>query len=113
MGVGRHLIDVPDCINVGDGGVDAYIDNAAPYDNDVIPNGSSVFQVKSGDLEPAECRRELHIGDDLGQPIKPELSFRLEQGAAYVLVLMVDITGAKVRRRREAIEAELAKRGHV
>ena len=112
VGVGRHLIDVPDCINVGDGGVDAYIDNAAPYDDDVIPNGSSVFQVKSGDLEPAECRRELHVGDDLGQPIKPELSFRLEQGAAYVLVLMVDITDAKVRRRREAIETELAKRGH-
>ena len=27
VGIGRHLIDVPNCINVGDGGIDAYIDN--------------------------------------------------------------------------------------
>ena len=112
VGVGRHLIDVPDCINVGDGGVDAYIYNPAPYDDDVIPNGSSVFQVKSGDLGPAECRQELHVGDDLGQPIKPELSFRLERGAAYVIVLMVDIPDVAVRRRQEAIQSELGRCGH-
>lgn len=50
VGIGRHLINVPDCINVGDGGIDAYIDDAHPSDDDVIPEGSSVFQIKSADL---------------------------------------------------------------
>ena len=110
-GIGRHLINVPDCINVGDGGVDAYIDDAHPTDDDVIPEGSSVYQIKSSDLEPKACQRELHINGDLSKPLKDELVHRLEKGAAYILVLAADITDSKVRARRNAILGDLAKSG--
>ncbi len=110
--IGRHLINVPDCINVGDGGIDAYIDDAYPTDNDVIPDGSSVFQIKSSDLAPTACKRELHIAGSLSAPLKEELDFRLKQGAAYVLVLMADITDPMIRARHDAIQEELANFGY-
>ena len=110
--IGRHLVNVPDCINIGDGGVDAYIDDANPSDDDVIPDGSSVFQVKSSDLAPTACKRELHVAGNLGAPLKEELDFRLKQGAAYVLVLMADITDQMIRARRDAIQEELANIGY-
>ena len=108
VGVGRHLINVPDCINVGDGGVDAYINDVHPSHDEVIPEGSSVYQIKSTDIEPTACKRELHTAGDLGKPLKDELDVRLSSGAAYVLVLFADITDAQTRWRREAIEKELA-----
>ena len=112
VGIGRHLINVPDCINVGDGGIDAYIDDARPLDDDVIPEGSTAFQIKSSDLGPQACRRELHDKGDLAKPLKDELNLRLRQGAAYVLVLMAEMTVAKLARRRNAIREELAKHGY-
>ena len=110
--IGRHLINVPDCINVGDGGVDAFIDDAFPTDEDVIPKGSTIFQVKSADLEPMECRKELHAGGDVKGSLKEELDCRLKQGSTYVLVLCADITDAKKRRRHEAIKEELTNLGY-
>lgn len=112
VGIGRHLINVPDCINVGDGGIDAYIDDACPSDDDVIPIGSSAFQIKSADLKPTACRRELHIGDDLTNPLKKELDRRLQRGAAYVLVLSADITDAQTQARLKAVKEELVLCGH-
>ncbi len=110
--IGRHLVNVPNCINVGDGGVDAFIDDANPSDDDVIPGGSSVFQIKSSDLAPTACKRELHVAGNLNAPIKEELDFRLKQGAAYVLALMADITDQMIRNRRHAIQEELADFGY-
>ena len=112
VGIGRHLIDVPDCINVGDGGVDAYIDNACPSDDDVIPRGSSVFQIKSADLAPMACRRELHVMGDLSKPLKDELNLRFQQGAAYVLVLSADVTHVILQARLDAIRGELREFGY-
>ena len=112
VGIGRHLINVPDCINVGDGGIDAYIDDACPSDDDVIPIGSSAFQIKSADLKPTACRHELHIGDDLTNPLKKELDRRLQRGAAYVLVLSADITDAQTQARLRAVKEELVLCGH-
>jgi hypothetical protein len=40
VGIARHLIDVPDCINVGDGGIDAYIKEANPSIDEVISRGT-------------------------------------------------------------------------
>ena len=111
VGIGRHLIDVPDCINVGDGGVDAFIDDGAPSRASVIPQGSSVFQIKSGDLQPSDCKRELHDDGKLERSLKQELQTRLADGATYVLVLMADITDRNHRRRHEAIREELSAHG--
>ena len=112
VGIGRHLINVPDCINVGDGGIDAYIDGAHPSDDDVIPEGSSVFQIKSADLGPTACKRELHVKGDLAKPLKDALDRRLHDGATYVLVLMAEITDAKLMSRHSAVKQELAKYGY-
>ena len=113
VGVGRHLINVPNCINVGDGGVDAYINDVHPSHDEVIPEGSSVYQIKSTDIGPTACKRELHTARDLSKSLKDELDVRLRSGAAYVLVLFADITDAKIRQRRKAIEKELAKFGYA
>ena len=45
-GIGRNLVNIPDCINVGDGGLDALIPNVSPNFADVIPNGTSGYQRK-------------------------------------------------------------------
>lgn len=113
VGIGRNLVDVPDCINVGDGGIDAFISDAEPSSEDLIPWGTSVFQIKSADLEPKACRRELHESGDLRKQLKPELSARLDEGVTYVLVLMADITNVMFQNRYEALRSELHKYGYA
>jgi len=49
VGIGRNLIDVPSCINVSDGGLDAVIENASPSSEEVIPSGISGYQIKATD----------------------------------------------------------------
>jgi len=46
VGIGRNLIDTPDCINVGDGGLDSVIQNATPSSFEIIPSGFCGFQIK-------------------------------------------------------------------
>lgn len=58
VGISRHLIDAPDCINVGDGGVDAVIENANSTSEDIIPSGLSgkIFRFISSRLQKrASC----------------------------------------------------------
>ena len=97
---------------MGDGGVDAYIENIDPTDDDVIPKGSSVFQIKSADMQPKACKRELHVDGDLESLLKDELDTRLSEGAAYVLVLAADITSERRMARLTAIQEELARLGY-
>lgn len=92
VGIGRNLIDVPDCINVGDGGLDSVIQNAAPSSVDIVPSGFSGFQIKSSDLRPGNCRKELHQGGNLKAPLKPEITRLLDNDGTYTLVLFADIT---------------------
>ncbi len=109
VGVGRHLIDVPDCINVGDGGIDAYIENANPSSDEIIPRGMTGYQIKSTDLSPKDCRKELC--QDKKKSIKPEIKRVLDNGGTYVLVLFADITSQKKIRREMALKAELKRLG--
>ena len=113
VGIGRHLIDVPDCINVGDGGVDAYIDNANPSDDDVIPRGSTVFQIKSADLASTACRRELHVMGDPQQAaqgrIEPSPSAR--SGICPCTFGGCNVN-AKIQARLDAIRGELSDFGY-
>jgi len=112
VGIGVHLISVPQCINVPDGGIDALILDAQPLDNTLIPCGTTGFQIKSSDLEPADCKKELHIDGNLDAPIKPEIKRILEAGGNYVLVLFAEITSRQWRNRNEAIRQELDRLGY-
>ena len=109
VGIARHLIDAPDCINVGDGGLDAVIKDAKPVSEDFIPAGISGFQIKSSDLQPAECRQELYSGGNL----KPAIKRVLDANGVYVLVLFEEMPSETMKRDREnAILEELLKIGY-
>ena len=110
--IGRHLIDVPQCVNVGDGGLDAIIADAKPLFDEVIPEATSGFQIKSGDLAPSECKKELHQEGNLKKSIKPEIKRLLDRKGTYVLALFPDIVGQKKARREEAIKRELKNLGY-
>ncbi len=112
VGIGRNLIDVPDCINVGDGGIDAYIEDAEPEDDDVIPQGTTGFQIKSSDLQPMQCKRELHKRGDLEEPLKPEVERILDLGGNYILVLFASLPPNVRRAREDAIREELTNYGY-
>ncbi len=112
VGVGNHLINVPDCINVGDGGIDAFIKNANPSRDDLIPNGTSGFQIKSSDLQPKDCKKELHEGENLNRPIKPEIKRLLDENGTYVLVLFANISKKQRTNRENDLKEELVNLGY-
>ena len=110
VGIGRNLIDFPDCINVGDGGLDAVIKDVKPLCDEVIPSGVSGYQVKSSNLYPGDCKKELHQSRDLKKPLKPEIKRLLDNNGTYILVLFADIVNK--RKREEAIKEELERIGY-
>lgn len=83
-----------------------------PSAEDVIPEGSSGFQIKSSDLQPIQCKKELHEKKDLQEPLSPEIKRLLAENGTYVLVLFADITDQKKGNREIAIKTELIKMGH-
>ncbi len=113
VGIGRNIINAPQCINVGDGGIDAYVKDANPISDEAIPNGISGYQIKSSNLTSAACKKELHMNDDLSQPIKPEIKKILDGNGTYILVLFADITSPRATAPKEqAIKDELIRLGY-
>lgn len=112
VGIGRHLIDVPNCINVGDGGIDAFIENAMPSIDELIPCGTSGFQIKSSDLSPLNCKKELHKKGKIDESIKPEVKKLLDEDGTYILVLFADITTQNKNIRENTIREELIRLGY-
>ncbi len=110
--IGRQLISVPDCINVGDGGLDALVENANPSSEDLIPKGTSGFQIKSGDLSPKECKKELHSKKDLEESLQPGIKRVLDDKGTYILVLFAELTDPKIQSRENAILEDLKKNGY-
>ncbi len=111
VGIGKNLIDAPQCVNVGDGGIDAVVKDAEPLSDEVIPEGDSGFQIKSSDLKPGECRKELHQGKDRNRPIKPEIERILDEDGTYVLVLFAEISPLQRTHREECLKDELLRLG--
>ena len=107
VGIGRNLNDVPDCINVGDGGIDAFIEDASPSKDELIPKGTSGYQIKSSDLIPSLCKKELHIEKNLEKPLKPEIKRILDAGGTYILVLFADINRKQKVKREQELKDEL------
>jgi hypothetical protein len=112
VGIGRHIIDVPDCINVGDGGIDAFLNEANPSIDDIIPIGTTGFQIKSSDLSPTACKNELHQNNKSSQPIKPEIKNILDKGGTYILVIFADISKTQRTKREQALRDELDRLGY-
>ena len=109
VGIGGHLVTVPDCINTPDGGVDATIEDAAPTDNSLILPGLTGYQIKSSDLSPKKCREELYGQNKIENPLKPEIKRILDAGGNYVLVLFANLTPQQITRRQNALNEELGK----
>jgi hypothetical protein len=90
-----------DLENVPDGGVDAFLESAAETSR--LPRGKSAWQFKSGDLQPAECAKELR-----GAVHALEI---LRDGGSYRLVLGADLNARKVAGRRKALQDEAGAHG--
>ena len=105
--VGQYLVLVPSNINVADGGIDATIESADPTDDGVIPKGKSGFQIKATDLQPAQCVKELHTGENIDSPLKPAVKSLLDEGGTYVLVLFASLTGQQKTNREIRLREHL------
>ncbi len=110
--IGRQLISVPDCVNVGDGGLDALVEDAEPLLDDVIPIGTSGFQVKSSDLAPSECKKELHLKNDINEPLKPGIKRVLDNDGIYIMVLFAELADPYIQKRENAILENLKNNGY-
>lgn len=90
-GISQHLVSVPQCINMRDGGLDARIeDYVVPSRVDVIPKGLSGYQIKASDLDPTQCKKEICVKDD-PNTLKPAVYRLMENGGTYVLILFASI----------------------
>lgn len=102
----RSDAHVPVSIYDPDEGIDAVTENADSNEG-AIPKGKTGYQVKAGDLEPAECRGEvLEEDDEKGENcvLKSMVQKVVEDSGKYVLVLCTDITEAKRRRRLDKLD---------
>lgn len=113
VNIGRQLISVPDSVNVGDGGLDALIEEATPSMDDVIPEGTSGFQIKSSDLPPSECKKELHLSSDINAPLKPGIIRVLDNDGVYIMVLFAELADPQIQRRETAIIEDLNDNGYT
>jgi len=108
VGVGIHQIHVSDKITVADGGIDALVENASPTNDDLIPVGTSGFQIKAQDnVSESFCVRELHEKKDKKKAIKKGIDEIIKNNGTYILVIFRDIVSPKRLKIKQAIEKEL------
>ena len=101
-GISQHLISVPQCINMRDGGLDARIEESVtPSRNDLIPEGLSGFQIKASGLTPNQCKNELCVKDN-PDTLKPAVRRLIDNDGVYVLVLFASLTDETQRDPRIA-----------
>ena len=82
---------------------------AGPSGLSTSPPGDSAWQFKAGDLTPSKCRKELRDAEERGG--SAALGVVRAGGVDPRLVLGADLTEAKVRSRRVALEQEAAALG--
>ena len=91
VNVTRNLINVPMDIYTSDGGIDAYIENAKPIKEDIIPKGNTGFQIKTGKLKPNDCINELHKNRKKKNPLKEGIVKLMNNNSTYILVVFSEI----------------------
>src|SRR3989344_3858640 len=89
VGIATSLVNVPSNITVGDGGIDAEVNDAPKTSGQgIIKQGRTAYQIKTG---PFSLSKVGHIRDILYRPMKTELQPRvkscLDQGGTLVVVL--------------------------
>jgi len=112
-GVSQRLISAPQCINTSDGGLDARIkESVNPIRDDIIPKGVSGFQIKKSALIPQKCKEAIQ---DHSNPnvLAPAVSWLMEKGGTYVLVLFASISDTQIERRENALLEEFSRLGYT
>ncbi|KQW05600.1 hypothetical protein ASC66_11505 [Leifsonia sp. Root4] len=95
-GMAGSTLEITYIQNLGDGGVDAGLRRAQA--TRWIPEGDSAWQLKAGDLTPADCKAELRgAGEALAI---------LRAGGKYRLVLGASRTAKMIAARRKALRDE-------
>jgi len=107
-GISMNLIDIPTCINVSDGGLDAFIENNKFIENSLIPEGLSGYQIKNHNIKPQECKNELYINREKSK-LKPRIHDLLEKNGTYILVIFHRLTKTMKEKRLVAIIEEFKK----
>lgn len=109
VGVPRSSVHVPTRIHVGDGGLDAKIEDADPAREDFIPAGDSGYQVKSSGMSYSSWKDDVRGGDGL----QPRIERLLDDDGTYVLVVFEEMVGESSDRsdmdKRERWEYTLQK----
>lgn len=115
-GVVQSAAHVPTRITVPDGGIDAKVEDADPSREDIIPSGISGFQIKSSDLQPNKCKKEVRDSDG---DLETRIETLLDQDGTYVLVIFEELVGVAKRsgkdsleRRKTALKEEFADKGY-
>jgi hypothetical protein len=112
VGVAQNLVSTPLCIYEPDGGIDAGIEvKVNPTCDDLIPQGISGFQIKSGDLPPKKCRAEVSRELNGRLVLKEEVERIISNDGTYVLVLFKELNIRTRRSRREELEKLFADLG--
>ncbi len=113
VGIGTQLISVPDNINAGDGGLDAKIENANPQLETFIPIGTSGFQIKSYNLTAEACAKELHAGNNLDAPLKPEIQRLIDNDGTYIMIMFKSLSETMYQDRLNRIIQEFENTGYT
>jgi hypothetical protein len=93
-GILGFQLDINAQTNTADGGVDAALSSS--NGTDWLPIGSSVWQFKSSDLGPAECKKELSGAGFVHDGMR--------EGATYVLVLGKPLVEKTKQNRLKALQ---------
>lgn len=95
------VLDSSHIVNLSDEGVDARVQHAEGTTQ--LPAGDTGWQFKAGDLEPADCKKELE-----GAGFALEI---LHNGGSYRLALGKSLTAPQIARRKTALEEKAVELG--
>ncbi len=109
-GIPQNGVHISSNISAKDGGQDGlaeWLDG--PERTDYFPSRYNCFQIKTGSLSSAQCKKE--ILDKSGR-LKPALQKAIERKGAYILFSTQPVAGIHKNAREEALKEALREKGH-